>query len=66
MTPQVAQEDVPYVIVTVDLDGGARLFGRLVSPGDAQVGQRVCPSSPSTRGGPSAIRSHTSRNEDVA
>jgi uncharacterized OB-fold protein len=37
MTPNVASEDVPYVVATVDLDGGGRMFGRLVAGADTDV-----------------------------
>jgi uncharacterized OB-fold protein len=35
--------DVPYAIVTVDLDGGGRLLGRLVPAEAAEIGLRVGP-----------------------
>jgi uncharacterized protein len=43
MTPNVAADDLPYVVATVDLDGGGRLFGRLVGGADVCIGQRVAP-----------------------
>jgi uncharacterized OB-fold protein len=42
MTPNVAPGDLPYVVATVDLDGGGRMFGRMLA-GDVSVGQRVEP-----------------------
>jgi len=35
--------DVPYAVATVDLDGGARMFGRIEPPGAARIGARVSP-----------------------
>jgi len=43
MTPNVGPGDLPYVVATVDLDGGGRLFGRLVDGTDVRIGQRVEP-----------------------
>jgi uncharacterized OB-fold protein len=43
MTPNVAAGDLPYVVATIDLDGGGRLFGRLVDGAGVRVGQRVEP-----------------------
>ena len=43
MTPNVAAGDLPYVVATVDFDGGGRVFGRLVDGNDVRVGQRVEP-----------------------
>lgn len=36
-------DEVPYCIVTVDLDGGGRLFGRLAGTGPVAIGARVIP-----------------------
>ena len=36
-------EDVPYTVVTVDLDGGGRVFGRLDPPEAAVIGALVEP-----------------------
>jgi len=44
MTSHVSEGDVPYVIATVDLDGGGRMFGRLLDDnGAVAVGDRVGP-----------------------
>jgi hypothetical protein len=43
MTPNVAPDEVPYVVATVDLDGGGRMFGRLTDRGEIKIGQRVTP-----------------------
>lgn len=43
MTPNVEPDAVPYVIATIDLDGGGRMFGRLIADGRIVVGQRVEP-----------------------
>ncbi|MEA2318086.1 MAG: hypothetical protein QOD44_2275 [Solirubrobacteraceae bacterium] len=32
---------VPYIVLCVELDEGARLFGRLAGPAEAEVGARV-------------------------
>lgn len=32
---------VPYCVATVELDDGARLFGRWTAPGEPRIGQRV-------------------------
>jgi uncharacterized OB-fold protein len=37
------EEEVPYTLVTVDLDGGGRLVGRLEPGQVAGPGMRVCP-----------------------
>lgn len=36
-------DEVPYCIVTVDLDGGGRIFGRIDGQPDVAVGDRVAP-----------------------
>jgi uncharacterized OB-fold protein len=33
--------EVPYCIVTVDLDGGSRMFGRMSAGGGVAIGRRV-------------------------
>ena len=35
--------DVPDAVATVDLDGGARMLGRIEPPGAARIGARVTP-----------------------
>jgi uncharacterized OB-fold protein len=35
--------DVPYAVATVELDGGARVFGRVEPPDIAAIGLRVRP-----------------------
>jgi hypothetical protein len=35
--------DVPYAVATVDLDGGARMLGRVEPPGAARIGAHVSP-----------------------
>ena len=35
--------DVPYAVATVDLDGGARMLGRIEPPDAARIGARVSP-----------------------
>ena len=35
--------DPPYVVATVDLDAGCRMFGRVEPPGEVAIGQRVRP-----------------------
>lgn len=35
--------DVPYVVGTIDLDGGARMLGRVEPPADVTIGARVRP-----------------------
>ena len=42
LTEAFAGEE-PYAIVTVDLDGGGRILGRLSPPERAAIGQRVEP-----------------------
>lgn len=37
------EHEVPYAIATVDLDGGARVFGRVHPASDTAVGARVAP-----------------------
>ena len=37
------EEGLPYAVVTVDLDGGGRVFGRLDPPAAAAVGLAVAP-----------------------
>ena len=37
------RDKVPYCIVTVDLDGGGRMFGRLADPSAVDIGLRVRP-----------------------
>jgi uncharacterized protein len=39
----VAEEELPYAVVTVDLDGGGRAFGRLEPPEAAMIGLAVGP-----------------------
>jgi len=34
---------VPYAVATVDLDGGARMFGRVMPTEDCAIGVRVAP-----------------------
>jgi uncharacterized OB-fold protein len=41
--------DTPYTIVTVDLDEGARVFGRIEN-GPLEAGQRVCATIYNVRG----------------
>lgn len=43
LTPERASE-VPYAVATVELDGGARVFGRVEPADSARVGLRVSPS----------------------
>jgi uncharacterized protein len=40
---EVMSDQVPYCVVTVDLDGGGRLQGRLESPAAARIGLPVGP-----------------------
>ncbi len=42
LSPAMA-DDVPYSVVTVDLDGGGRMFGRVVEPDVVAIGDRVGP-----------------------
>jgi uncharacterized protein len=42
MTPAFAGE-VPYTVATVDLDGGARVFGRVTPLEEVAIGVRVAP-----------------------
>jgi uncharacterized OB-fold protein len=35
--------DVPYTVATVDLDGGGRVFARVVPPAGVGIGVRVSP-----------------------
>lgn len=42
LTPGM-EDEVPYAIATVDLDGGARVFGRVEPPDIAVIGLRVEP-----------------------
>jgi len=42
LTPE-REDEVPYAIATVELDGGARVFGRVEPPEDAAIGVRVAP-----------------------
>ena len=37
------ESDVPYTVLTVDLDGGGRMFGRLEGGTAATIGMRVAP-----------------------
>lgn len=41
--PLTADDELPYTVVTVDLDGGGRLFGRLEPAEAAAVGLAVAP-----------------------
>lgn len=43
MGPVTAAEGLPYTVVTVDLDGGGRVFGRLEPAGAAAIGLAVAP-----------------------
>jgi uncharacterized OB-fold protein len=36
-------DEVPYCIVTVNLDGGGRMFGRMAAEGNVGIGHRVRP-----------------------
>lgn len=42
LTPGM-EGDVPYAVATVELDGGARVFGRVEPPDIAAIGLRVRP-----------------------
>ena len=43
LRPGAAEDDLPYAIATVDLDGGGRVFGRLEPPDAAAIGLAVGP-----------------------
>jgi uncharacterized OB-fold protein len=42
LTPAFA-DDVPYSVAAVDLDGGGRVFARIIPPSTVAVGLRVLP-----------------------
>lgn len=42
LTPAYA-DAVPYAVATIDLDGGARMFGRVIPPEACRIGLRVAP-----------------------